>query len=145
MSVTSEDLERIVTEVWRDVLAAEAAPTEAGAPAELTGTIQITGAFRGAVVLGVPRAVAHAAAMAMFAMDDAAVGDGEERDAIGELTNMIGGHVKAMVPSVSQLALPAVTPGADHCLTRCKLQPLAERAMQVPQGAFSVQVMEDVG
>ena len=145
MSVASEDLERIVTEVWRDVLGAEVAAAAAAPPGELTGCIQITGAFRGAVVLSVPRAVVRAAAAAMFALDPAAVGEAEERDALGELTNMIGGHVKAMVPAVSQLALPAVVPGCDHCLQRCRLQPLAEQAMRTAGGAFTVQVMEDVG
>lgn len=145
MSVTSEDLGRIVTEVWRDILSLETVPAEASEPGELTGCIQITGAFRGAVVLSVPLAMARAAAAAMFALDPSAVGEAEERDAIGELTNMIGGHVKAMVPSVSQLALPAVVPGCDHCLQRCKLQPLAERAMRCGDTAFIVRVMEDVG
>ena len=114
------------------------------APGQLTGTIQITGAFRGAVILSVPHSVAAAAAAAMFALELSAVSEAEERDALGELTNMIGGHVKSMVPGPSQLALPAVVPGAEHCLHRCNLQPLAERAMLTPAGAFTVRVMEDV-
>lgn len=145
MSVMSEDLERIVSDVWRDVLAAEAVGADDPPPGELTGTIQITGAFRGAVILSVPRAVAAAAAAAMFAMDPAAVGEAEERDAIGELTNMVGGHVKAMVPGPSQLALPAVVPGPEHCLHKGNLQLLAERAMQATGGRFLARVMEDVG
>ena len=54
MSVVNEDLERIVGDVWRDVLTAEAVPAESATPGEITGTIQITGAFRGAVILSYP-------------------------------------------------------------------------------------------
>lgn len=145
MSVVNEDLERIVGDVWRDVLASETVPVEAADPGQLTGTIQITGAFRGAVILSVPRPVAAAAAATMFALEPSAISEDEERDAIGELTNMIGGHVKSMVPGPSQLAIPTVIPGAEHCLHRGSLQLLAERAMQAPGGAFTVRVMEDVG
>ena len=145
MSVTAEDLARIAAEVWRDVLAVEIGPGEAADPGELTGCIQITGAFRGAVILIAPQAVAQSAAAAMFALDVSTVGMDEERDAIGELTNMIGGHVKSMVASPSQLALPAVVPGCDHCLKRSRLQLLAEQSMVTPTGRFMVRVMEDVG
>ena len=145
MSVTAEDIARIAADVWRDVLSQEIGPAETATAGELTGCIQITGAFRGAVVLIVPRGVARAAAVAMFAMEEAGIGADEERDAIGELTNMIGGHVKSMVASPSQLALPAVVPGVGHCLHRCQLQPLAEQAMAGPGGNFLIQVMEDIG
>lgn len=145
MSITAEDLVRIVTDVWRDVLAHEAAPAPLAVPGELTGCIQITGAFRGAVVLAVPRGVARAAAAVMFALDPSALGIDEERDAMGELTNMVGGHVKSMVASPSQLALPAVVPGNDHCLDSSRLQLLAEQAMVVPGGTLAVRVYEDIG
>lgn len=145
MSVTAEDLARITADVWRDVLSQEIGPADASDAGELTGCIQITGAFRGAVVLTVPRSVARTAAAAMFALDEPAIGADEERDAIGELTNMIGGHVKSMVAGPSYLALPAVVPGSDHCLDHERLQMLAEQAIAGPGGRFTVQVLEDVG
>lgn len=145
MSVTADDLAHIAADVWRDVLATDIGPGEVADPGELTGCIQIMGAFRGAVILIVPRSVAQGAAAAMFALEPSAVGKDEERDAIGELTNMIGGHVKSMVASPSQLSLPAVVPGCDHCLERGRLQILAEQAMAAPGGRFTVRVMEDVG
>jgi chemotaxis protein CheX len=145
MSITADDLTRIITDVWRDVLSQAAEPAPAAQSGDLTGCIQITGAFRGAVVLIVPRPVARISAAAMFALEEATIGIEEERDAIGELTNMVGGHVKSMVASPSQLALPAVVPGCDHCLDSSRLQLLSEQAMQVQGGAFLVQVYEDIG
>ncbi len=145
MSVTADDLARIAADVWRDVLSIEIGPADGADPGTLTGCIQITGAFRGSAVLIVPQAVAVGAAMAMFAIDAAAVGETEARDALGELTNMLGGHVKSMVAGPSQLALPLVVPGSGHCPERCRLQVLAEQAMATPHGRFLIQVMEDVG
>ena len=145
MSVTADDIARIAADVWRDVLSQETGPAGSAAGGELTGCIQITGAFRGAVVLIVPRSVARTAAAAMFALDEAGIGADEERDAIGELTNMIGGHVKSMVAGPSFLALPAVVPGQDHCLDASRLQLLAEQAIVCPGGRFMVRVLEDVG
>lgn len=145
MSVTADDLARIAADVWRDILSQEIGPAAAADPGELTGCIEISGAFRGAVVLIVPRSVARAAATIMFALRPEAVGPAEEGDAIGELTNMLGGHVKSMVAAPSQLALPRVVRGQAHCLERCRLELLAEQALATPAGSFSVQVMEDVG
>lgn len=145
MSITADDLVRIVTDVWRDVLALEVAPAQEPEAGDITGCIQITGAFRGAVVMVVPRTVARTSAAGMFALADAEIGSDEERDAIGELTNMVGGHVKSMVASPSQLALPAVVPGNDHCLDKSRLQLLAEQAIAAPGGSFLVRVYEDIG
>jgi chemotaxis protein CheX len=145
MSVTADDLSRIVTDVWRDVLGQVAEPVDAKAEPTYNGCIQITGAFRGVVVIGAPVGAVDAAAMSMFALEAAAVGTDERRDALGELTNMVGGHVKSIVAGPSQLALPAVLPGTDHGLDATRLQLLAEQAFAVPGGILRVQAYEDVG
>ena len=41
----------------------------------------------------------------------------EINDAIGEVANMIGGNVKALMPAPSQLSLPTVTTGIDYVVT----------------------------
>ncbi|HAT11104.1 MAG TPA: hypothetical protein DCS97_11045 [Planctomycetes bacterium] len=145
MSVTVEDISRIVTDVWRDVLGHEVEPVTAQAEPAFSGSIQITGAFRGVVVIGVPDGVVELAAMVMFALDAVAVGAEERRDALGELANMVGGHIKSIVAGPSQLALPAVLTGTDHGLDASRLQLLAEQAFAVPGGILRVQVYEDVG
>jgi chemotaxis protein CheX len=145
VSVEAADIARIVQDVWSQVLNLEAQPAEDEGPCELTGCIQITGAWRGAVVVSMPRQLARLAAAAMFQIEAAAVGEDECRDALGELTNMLGGHVKAMVASPSQLALPAVVPGSDHCLRQGRLELMAEQDMSCQGLGFVVQVLEDIG
>ncbi|MCS6970793.1 MAG: chemotaxis protein CheX [Planctomycetota bacterium] len=143
MSVTAEDLERIASEVWRDVLAEELAPAAAVEDVALTACVQITGAFRGAVVLSAALPVAVGAAARMFAIARDEVGEADARDALGELANMVAGHVKTLVAGPSQLALPSVLAGSEHGLRRCRLELLAECRLRGADGGFSIRVYED--
>ena len=45
------------------------------------------------------------------------------RDALGEITNMIGGNVKALLPTPSRLSLPTVVEGADYAVTVPRTKP----------------------
>ena len=45
----------------------------------------------------------------MFGSAPDVVTDAEVVDALGELTNMIGGNVKSLLPAPSQLSLPMVS------------------------------------
>jgi chemotaxis protein CheX len=53
----------------------------------------------------------------MFDLEPEAVTLDETRDALGELTNMMGGNLKALLPGPSRLSLPTVVeesgPGVD--------------------------------
>lgn len=140
MSVTAEDIARIAAEMWRDTAGQEATVAASAGAADLSGCIAIDGAFRGAVSLRVPRAVARAAAVVMFARS--AVDDADERDALGELANMVGGHIKAMVAGPSRLGLPSVHPAGETCMQLAAMQLVAEQAMAVPAGTFVVLVYE---
>jgi chemotaxis protein CheX len=56
--------------------------------------------------------VARELAAAMFGIEADDLGDEELVDALGEVTNMIGGNVKALVGG-NVLSLPSVTRGRD--------------------------------
>jgi chemotaxis protein CheX len=47
-------------------------------------------------------------AATMFDTQPEVVTDAEVVDALGELTNMIGGNIKSLLPAPSQLSLPMV-------------------------------------
>ncbi|HVD28484.1 MAG TPA: chemotaxis protein CheX [Mycobacteriales bacterium] len=59
-----------------------------------------------------PTRLARTAASAMFDRPAEALTDDEVADALGELTNMIGGNLKSLLPGPSRLSMPAVTVGA---------------------------------
>jgi len=79
----------------------------------LTGIVHIDGGWRGAVTLHC--SVALAAELTDRLFDDS--GDNDVRDLLGELTNQLGGNIKAMLPSASSLSLPAVAVGSDYQVT----------------------------
>ena len=66
------------------------------------------------------------------------------RDALGELANMLGGNIKALLPAPSQISLPAVAIGSDYELSvvgtgevarvafTCDGQPLLVTLLQRP-------------
>src|SRR5688572_19054877 len=107
------DMNRAITEIVQSVcssvLGIEVVEATAGGPGGdvLVGTVRIAGAWQGEVVLRSTTAFARRAAAIIF---DAPEGgsDEENRDALGELTNMVAGNLKALLPAPSKLSLPAV-------------------------------------
>jgi chemotaxis protein CheX len=103
----------IAAAVWEAILGLpllESAPS-AGGPAEesaLVGVVRISGAWEGAVTVACPTPLARQAAAIMFGLASGDVSAPETADALGELTNIIGGNLKALLPKPSRVSLPAV-------------------------------------
>ena len=53
----------------------------------------------------------------MFGAEPGDLSDDEVSDALGELTNMVGGNIKSLLPAPSQLSLPSVAAG-ESCTVR---------------------------
>jgi chemotaxis protein CheX len=120
MDIRREDLEEVVTMIWDTMLGMELAPAS-GTIADCdgvtyTGSVQINGDWNGDVRLHCGHALASEMASAMFGADVDDLAVEEVRDALGELTNMSGGSVKALIPGSCQLGLPTIAEGAGHRL-----------------------------
>lgn len=141
-----EQIVEIVQQVWGSYaeIALEPVPREPAGPGGdvLTGTVRITGAWDGRVALACPVPVARAAAAAMLGVAEHGLTAADVADAVGELTNVIGGNVKSLLPAPSELSLPAVGvlpdlphPGAvllHDVLLRGALGPVAVSVWQQP-------------
>ena len=120
MEIASEDLESIAENVWGTTLGIGVSrlPEWAGPeahPGMLVGTVQIRGAWRGTVVVHCPTELASAAAAIIFSLaEDGAPSSLEMRDALAELTNMIGGNMKALLPEPCELSIPQVVEAAEQ-------------------------------
>ena len=88
-------------------------PLPGGAPDDaLSSWVEIVGPWNGAVVLTCGRATAEELARCLLAQHAPPVLDQEDvDDALGELANVLGGNVKAVLPGPSVLGLPEVSPG----------------------------------
>lgn len=80
----------------------------------LVSCVQFAGAWRGGVVMSCPADVAREVASVMFGVEAADVSVSELSDAIGELANMTGGNLKALLAEPTTLSLPSVTEGKDY-------------------------------
>jgi chemotaxis protein CheX len=113
--VSPDDIVVIAQDVWASFLELPLEPVPfhhdvaPGTPS-MTGLVRVFDAWSGAVVLECAPAVGRAVAAAMFASGDA-TSDAEVVDALGELTNMIGGNIKSLLPAPSRLSLPEVSAG----------------------------------
>jgi chemotaxis protein CheX len=117
MSLIDTDITEIVQEVWSAMLGLDVEPAWIPEPAaepdaeHVTGSVTVTGAADCVVALQLRHDAARVFAAAMFGMEADEVGEDEVADAIGELTNMVGGNIKSLLPEPSWLSLPAVSGG----------------------------------
>jgi chemotaxis protein CheX len=79
----------------------------------MTGCVQISGTWRGAVVIQTTEGFVRHAAHEMLDIAESEVTTADMEDTLAEITNMIGGNIKSQVPSPSYLSLPSVTTGHD--------------------------------
>lgn len=102
----------------------------------LTGRVEISGAWNGVVLLHGTSQLARSAASLIFASELPDVTHQDLIDAMYELTHIIAGHIKALLPQPSQLSLPCVhgttpemvaVPGAEQVsdlVFDCQGQPI---------------------
>jgi len=109
---------QVVASVWDTALGLPALPREGH---DLTGShdhgvlgrVRITGAWEGVVAMSGPSRLAAECSALMYGTEPQDLTEAEIRDGWGELVNMVGGHIKALVPPVSRLALPLVGPNRN--------------------------------
>ena len=131
----SADLGVIVAEVLSSLeLGFEVAG--GGVEVATTGSVTVSGAWEGSVLLELSPGMDRLLAAMMFQLEPEMLGDDEVGDAVGELANMIGGSVKSLLPEPSRLSLPTVVMGrnlslrvpgsvlVDELVGQCELLPL---------------------
>lgn len=105
--------------VWAQTLGMELVPTGIQEPicegGSVEGRVRISGDWEGLLVLQCSTELARRAAQLMFGRDSAADDPQDVEDAVGELTNIIGGNLKALVSNEGcSLSLPEVTERSDY-------------------------------
>ena len=72
----------------------------------VTAHIKISGHWQGVIALTIEHGLAQQLAVKMFAIEQGQVTDDEIHDAVSEMTNIIGGNIKSILPQPSKLSLP---------------------------------------
>lgn len=127
------ELDQTVGMIWSTMFPPEwlLTPTAPLNPPEfVTGFVMIEGAFDGAVLLRCPPQLAAALTDLMFETAGAPTPD-DVRDAIGEVTNMLAGNVKSVLPHPSHIGLPVVALGHDYDVQVVGTRIVADMGYQV--------------
>jgi chemotaxis protein CheX len=113
VEVNENDLAEMVEQVWESYLDPEGInpliPTyDENQPSDVHSSVSITGSWSGHVVYASSTTAARRAAAAFLAMEAEEVSQEDMTDVLGELANIVGGNVKAMLPPGALLSLPQV-------------------------------------
>ena len=113
VEVNESDLTEMVEQVWMSYLDPEGVNPlipnyDENQPSEVHSSVSISGSWHGHVVYASSTLAARRAAAAFLAMGEAEVSDDDVSDVLGELANIVGGNVKAMLPTGAFLSLPMV-------------------------------------
>lgn len=143
--VTTYDsqIEQIVQSIFTSMLGMEAyrsADNPADCQETVLGTIQITGPKSVGVALGLTAEVARATAANMLQMNADEVTSDDIRDVAAELTNMIGGNLKSLLPGPLYLSLPTVVAGRELGLEIPGAELVEDVGLVCDAGAFRVRL-----
>jgi hypothetical protein len=149
MSFRESDVQQLTQSIWSSLLGLDVEPTEwvvaPGARPMLTCRVEITGAWRGVVVLDCAAELARRAATVMFGVEAHALTAEHVQDALGELANITGGNLKALLPAPAYLSLPAVGAGPAPGGPLPEGLPLSRAAFACEDHLFCVTVVKRSG
>lgn len=114
MQLMSDDVAAIVQEVWSSMLGLEIEPIagkDAVTGPAIAGSVGVTGASDCLIAVEMDQSTAKLIGAAMFMMGVDEISMSDVTDAVGELTNMVGGNIKSLLPEPSTLSLPVVAQG----------------------------------
>jgi len=114
--LTQATLQEIAESIWSSFLELELRPVAdhsgfATTTSLLTGQVALQGDWQGFLTLVCAKPIARKAAAAMFNIAPARLDDAELHDTVGELTHILAGNLKSLLPAPCHLSLPVVTEG----------------------------------
>ena len=146
MPIVELDICQITESVWEMMLGLPVVRQDEAGPADgrddsIIGCIQITGAWEVTVLMECSNELARKATARMFDKAARDVEAEEIRDAVGELTNMIGGGFKSVLPGSCFLSLPLLVEGNDFCVTLPSLGVASEVVFQCEEQPLCIRLL----
>ncbi len=107
------EISQFVTDIWSTFLNMQVSSTDQpfkpeGKENTLAGCVQITGEWQGTVTLYAPKDLGKKIAASMYALGESEIDDQMVQDVMGEITNMIAGNIKSLLPTPCSISLPSV-------------------------------------
>ena len=121
MTLTSDIVTEIISDTFEMIAGISVKATDTAMSVDkstcyITGCIQyIQGTWHGATLMQIPGLLAKQLGALMFEGDaDAQVSDAEVRDAVGEITNIVAGNFRRVMPEGASMSLPTVVEGIQY-------------------------------
>ena len=143
MTAVEDHIREITGSIWDTLfpMPLEPAPDgQAVAEPAVTGCVTVEGAWNGAVLLSCERRLAGELAGELFRSPSPS--SEEVRDTVGEITNMLAGNLKALLPGPSRISLPTVASGGDYDLSVRGTARVAAVRFRCGDGSLEVSVHE---
>ena len=112
-------------------------------PGEFTAAVYYAGAWQGALLLECSAEQALHWASILMSLDPPLSLD-DARDGLGELTNVVAGNLKAVLPPGIGLSIPSVVQGSDYRLRICGGNLFERLEFEDAAGPFRVTLVEVV-
>jgi chemotaxis protein CheX len=141
------ETEQIVVDVFSSMMRMEVervASPERDASPVITATVHFVGSWKGALRIECNPEQIFEYTRRLLRSDLPSEIDEDVCDAFGELANMIGGNLKAVLPPVVQLSMPSVVRGENYAMQFCKAVTACDIAFDSELGVFWVTLVEFV-
>ena len=140
MSFLEEEIQQYTQLVCSTLLGYEICPLpgsyDVNSADTISGSVQVTGKWNGTIMLSLPTALVNTLTETLFSLEPGKASIEDKKDAVGELINMIGGNIKALLPQPSGLSIPLLameghqlffpsTKMVTHCQFECAEKPFA--------------------
>jgi chemotaxis protein CheX len=148
--LSRNQIHEICQEIWESLLGMDLEISEvAGDPfadckRTMTGFVNIGGAWQGTVLLEVSDYLSHAFGGRMLGVAADEVSDRDVADSLGELTNMVGGNIKSLLPAPSNLSIPSVAEGSDYAIWAPGTDVLAQLTLRCEGEPMLITVRQSV-
>ncbi len=142
-----EDIKKLTVNVWTSMANVELRPHDtpistASIGHALAGCVRIKGGWNGAIVLHCAPDLLKKASKAMLSVDPEKATRDDLRDTLGELSNITGGNIKAILPGPSDLSLPIVAEGDELSVRVPKSNPVVRLQFIAPEGPMTLIILE---
>lgn len=145
--ISKDELITVVDEIFGSMAGMQLTPcTIVVRPNKSTGyivsAVQIVGVWQGAVRLDIDFELARQACARLLGVDPSELSQEDIRDAAGELANITGGSVKALLAPTCSLSLPTVVIGQNYEFSLPQGKVVQESSFAHESGTLLVSIIE---
>jgi len=146
MKPDESQIRSVVHSVWSTQLGLEifdaVGPPPPPTSPTITAAIHLNGDFHGVIRFECSRVLIRRAASIMFAMPEEDLVLDDERDVVGELTNVVAGNIKALIPGSNSISLPTIIEGSDYRVSTVNVESSDDFGFTLDGEAMIVTVVE---